>query len=349
MAVQAVVAAPGVTETGAIHYVDWGAILIGTVVAAAISLVLFTFGTAIGLSMVSPYEGEGVSATAYVIALALWTVWVICSSFMAGGYLSGRLRKRVGDATLHEVEVRDAAHGLAVWAVGIIIASLLLTLGVTGLVGSATRAAGSAATAAAASDANDVTAYTIDSLFRPENPATGAMQPPRATAPTGSQSMSAADLAPVPSASSETMGEPNAQPMTGQPAEAVNAQMSTSALPPDSSPRPTGIRAEDRAEVTRLLTLGMTRGELSDDNKTYVARLIAARTGMSETAAQARVNQVLTQAQAAADKARKFGIIAAFVAAAALALGAAAAAWGARLGGQHLDQATDLSVFWRWR
>lgn len=336
-AVIAPVGAPIVAETGPIHYVDWGAILIGTVVAAAISIVLFTFGTAIGLTMVSPYEGEGVSATAYVIALGLWTIWVICSSFMAGGYLAGRLRKRVGDATSHEVEVRDGVHGLAVWAVGIIVASALLALGVTGLVGSATKAAGSAATLAAANEANDPTAYTIDALFRPENPAlNGARTAPRAAAPAMPSSVAGMD---------GSITDPNAQPMTGQPAEMTSPPMETSR--PD--PQPAGVRAEDRAEVMRMLTLGMTRGDLSDDNKTYLARMIAARTGMPEAAAQARVNQVLADAKAAAEKARKFGIIAAFVTAAALALGAAAAAWGARLGGTHLDQATDLSLFWRWR
>jgi len=173
------------TDTGA-GYVDWCAIAAGAMLATAVSIILFTFGTAIGLSMVSPYEGEGASRAAYFAALGLWTVWIIVSSFMAGGYLAGRLRRRVGDGTEHEVDVRDGAHGLLVWATGVVIASLLLMLGVTGAVGTAVKA-GAPAAAVAADDngGGGMTAYTVDALFRaPANgtspqasvdPATGVM------------------------------------------------------------------------------------------------------------------------------------------------------------------------------
>ena len=40
-------------------YVDWSAIFAGTVLASAISFVLLTFGSAIGLSLTSAYEGRG--------------------------------------------------------------------------------------------------------------------------------------------------------------------------------------------------------------------------------------------------------------------------------------------------
>jgi hypothetical protein len=167
-------------------YVDWCAIAAGAVMATAVSIVLFTFGTAIGLSMVSPYEGEGVSRGAYFATLGLWTLWVIVSSFMSGGYLAGRLRRRVGDATEHEVDVRDGAHGLLVWATGVVLASLLLMLGVTGMVGTAAKVGGPAAAAAADDNkGGGVTAFTVDALFRaPANapapqasvdPTTGAM------------------------------------------------------------------------------------------------------------------------------------------------------------------------------
>lgn len=169
MAMQPVVGP--VTDTGA-GYVDWCAIAAGAVMATAVSVVLFTFGTAIGLSMVSPYEGQGASRGAYFAALALWTLWIVVSAFMAGGYLSGRLRRRVGDGTEHEVEVRDGAHGLIVWATGVVLAALLLTLGVTGAVGTAAKVGAPAAAAASANGDGGITAYTVDSLFR--MPANGA-------------------------------------------------------------------------------------------------------------------------------------------------------------------------------
>ena len=44
-------------------YVDWPAILAGALLSAAFAFVLVTFGSAIGLSVASPYSGEGWSRT----------------------------------------------------------------------------------------------------------------------------------------------------------------------------------------------------------------------------------------------------------------------------------------------
>ncbi len=156
-----------------LHYVDWGAIIAGAIVATAVAVVMFTFGAAIGLSMVSPYEGEGVSAAAWLATLGLWTLWVIASSFMAGGYVAGRMRRRIGDGTEHEVDVRDGVHGLVVWALGIVLGAWMLSMGVTGVLGTATKAGAAAGGAAAATAAqDDRTAFTIDNLFR--RPSQGA-------------------------------------------------------------------------------------------------------------------------------------------------------------------------------
>src|SRR2546423_1757001 len=110
----------GASSQPVMHYVDWGSVLAGTAVATAVSIVLFSFGTAVGLSMVSPYDGAGVSNGAYFAVFGLWMLWVIVSSSMAGGYIAGRLRRRIGDATAHEIDVRDGTHGLVVWALGVI-------------------------------------------------------------------------------------------------------------------------------------------------------------------------------------------------------------------------------------
>jgi hypothetical protein len=258
-----------------VHYVDWGAVILGTVVASGVAIVLVTFGSAIGLSMISPYRGEGVSSTAYFIALGLWSLWVVVSSFMAGGYLAGRLRRRIGDASEHESDVRDGSHGLAVWGLGIVAASLLLVIGVSGVAGIAVKSDAAAASAARVD-------FTIDSMFR------GADQTARA-------------------------------------AEA------------------------ERREVARLLTYGLVRGELLPENRAYLVRLVATRTGENTAIAERRIDEAMIDAREAADAARKGGIIAAFLSAAALLVGGAAAAWAARLGGQHRDQGTMHHAFWRWR
>ena len=76
-------------EAGPVRYVDWPAILGGAVVGAAVAFVLGTFGTGLGLSLVSPYRGEGLPAWGLVIAIGLWTLWVAGTSFLAAGYIAG--------------------------------------------------------------------------------------------------------------------------------------------------------------------------------------------------------------------------------------------------------------------
>jgi hypothetical protein len=51
-------------------YVDWAAILAGGIFALAISFLLIEFGASLGLSLTSPYGGEGVSAAWLAIAQA---------------------------------------------------------------------------------------------------------------------------------------------------------------------------------------------------------------------------------------------------------------------------------------
>ena len=126
------------------NYVDWGAIAAGVFVSLAVTSVFLAFGSAIGLSMTSFQPSASAPVIGLVIAAALWFLWVQVSSFMGGGYVAGRLRRRIGDAKAHEVEMRDGAHGLIVWAVNIVIGAALagfLTLaGIGGVIGVAATA-----------------------------------------------------------------------------------------------------------------------------------------------------------------------------------------------------------------
>lgn len=125
-------------------YVDWPAIFAGAVLATAISFVLITFGSAIGLSMSSAEPGSGVSLSWLAIVAGLWLLWVQISSFLAGGYLTGRLRRRHGDATEHESDVRDGSHGLVMWALGLLVGALIAFWGIGGTLSAITGAAGAA-------------------------------------------------------------------------------------------------------------------------------------------------------------------------------------------------------------
>ena len=163
--VDATAAKTGPGEAGS--YVDWAAVIAGTALASAISLVLLTFGAAIGLSLVSPFEGRGTSAPTFAIALSLWVLWVVVSSFLAGGYLAGRMRRRAWDATPHEVEMRDGAHGLTVWALCILVAAAMAAAGVSGIVRGGSEIAGAVASAGSGQGAGaDGIDYAVDSLFR---------------------------------------------------------------------------------------------------------------------------------------------------------------------------------------
>ena len=170
-----------VRGTGAIRnddrsYVDWGAILAGAILAAAISLIMLTFGSAIGLGIASPLPGEGVSLFWFSIAAGLWLLWVQVSSFLAGGYLAGRLRRRIGDAEPDEVDMRDGSHGLLVWATGTLVAAVMVVSGIMGAAQTTAQAVGGAAEAVAdvAADGagDEFSAYLTDTLFRAEQRAT---------------------------------------------------------------------------------------------------------------------------------------------------------------------------------
>jgi hypothetical protein len=66
-----------------------------------------------------------------------------------------------------------------------------------------------------------------------------------------------------------------------------------------------GDQFATRSELLRIIG-PVTRkgGDVSADDRAYAARIIAGRTGISQSEAEQRVNQTITQAKEAADKAR---------------------------------------------
>jgi len=113
--------------------VQWGPIFAGVSIATATGLVLLTFGATLGLSVTSPYEGEGLSPVAFVIMAGLYLLWVQVMSFFMGGYVAARLRGRALGASEHEVDVRDGMHGLVVWGVGVVAAGFISFVGIGGI------------------------------------------------------------------------------------------------------------------------------------------------------------------------------------------------------------------------
>lgn len=278
-----VVVSPPASETVAGSYLEWSPILGGAVLSAAISTIMAAFGSAIGLSLVAAETERSTSMMALAIAGALWALWVTVSACGAGGYLAGRMRKPLGDASSHERGVRDGAHGLVVWAVGALLVAFITS---SSLMGAARTAASGAASLA--SGATSLVSQQADPL-----------------------------------------------------ASALDTVMrSNGATPPTQG---------EREEASRILVRSLANGSLDAGDRDYVGSRMAARMNIPQAEAEkriddayARLNQAKETAKQAAEKARRTGIIVAFLTAAVLLVGAAAAYLAAMLGGRHRDEEIDL-------
>lgn len=251
--------------------VSWPAIIAGTVVAAATSLILLAFGSGIGLASVSPWPGTGASATTFTVLTAIWLIVVQWVASGLGGYLTGRLRSKWVSTHTHEVFFRDTAHGLLMWALATVLGTVLLASAVSSAIGTGIRAADSATSGGVNAAVSAVNPYDVDTLFRSSRP------------------------------------DPNAP--------ASNAS----------------------GEATRILGKALTAGNMPTADRSYLAQLIAARSGLSQEESQQRVDAVLTQAREAADAARKASAMASLYVALSMLIGAFVAGVAAAMGGRVRD------------
>jgi hypothetical protein len=95
---------------------------------------------------------------------------------------------------------------------------------------------------------------------------------------------------------------------------------------------------DGRGEAERILANGLTAGGVPDADRTYLASLIAARTGISEPDAEKRVDDVVGRTQQEAEAARKTAARTSFVTALAMMIGAFVACAAAALGGHERDR-----------
>ena len=269
-------AAPIASRTGPVgpaSFVEWGAVLAGAVLAAALSFVLLTFGAAIGLSATSPWPNSGLSVKVIASLAVFWALAQQIGSLMAGGYVAGRMRSRWHEAG-DETEFRDGLHGGLVWAVAVLISAFFVFATASLAVRTGADVAGSAGAGAASRTTNP-----MDTV--------------------------------------------------------LDAMLRTPAGAPQS--RNTVASDEIRGELTRILTSAVATGSLSAENRTYLASLIAQRTGVPQQEAEKRVDDAITAARTASDNARRAAILTGFVTAAGLILSFGAAWWAAIKGGQHRD------------
>lgn len=118
----------------------------------------------------------------------------------------------------------------------------------------------------------------------------------------------------------------------------VDRLFRTDAAPPSGATGSANNSEAARAEVLRLWTSSFKDGnDLAPADRTYVARVVASQTGMNQADAEKRVNDVVVEAKAAADRARSGAAKLAFWLTAALFFGAFAATLAAVEGGQLRD------------
>lgn len=287
--------------------VSWAAVIGGAFAAAALSVILLALGAGLGLSSISPWSQNGLSASEFGTATIVWLIVMQIAACSMGGYLAGRLRTKWVNVHTDEVFFRDTAHGFLVWAVGLVISASLLAAAAGSMMGSAARGVGAAGTTAglaASGEAirngpglGDPNAYFVDSLFRVDSPA--------ALSPAG------------------------------------NGSVSGAAAPADGS---AATEVPLRAETGRIFARGLASTDFPAADKTYLAKRVAERTGMSQGDAEKRVNDVIAQARAAADDAKQVadraraqaahGLLWVFV---SLLIGAFCASYAATIGGRQRD------------
>ena len=152
---------------GASRYLAWTPAVAVALIATALSTVLIAFGTAIGLGVASAAPTWRDASAALWLLSGLYLILVALISFGLGGYVAGRIRPSLPAG---DIEHSDGLHGLAAWAIAVVMTVLL-----TALVASATLVrAPSAQAVPSASAAEPMLSYELDRLFRPARRAPNA-------------------------------------------------------------------------------------------------------------------------------------------------------------------------------
>ena len=87
----------------------------------------------------------------------------------------------------------------------------------------------------------------------------------------------------------------------------------------------------------RILARSVAQARIDDSDRTYLAQVVSARTGLSQDEAQRRVSEVEAKARDAADKVAKAGAYLSFWTFMALLFGGTAATLAGILGGSLRD------------
>jgi hypothetical protein len=145
------------------RYLKWTPAILGALVATALSSILLAFGATVGLGISSTAPTWRDASVALWILSGLYLIIQAALSFGVGGYIAGRTSFGLAASDPVEVEHRDGLHGLAAWALAVVLGVTLAAM-----LGSASlsRSNGNAA-AGRTSVAEPLLSYELDRLFRP--------------------------------------------------------------------------------------------------------------------------------------------------------------------------------------
>jgi len=111
-----------------------------------------------------------------------------------------------------------------------------------------------------------------------------------------------------------------------------------------TAPSDTAAATAAQAQVARILSKSAAEGKLSPADGVYIRDLVAARTGLTPSQAQQRVDAAVVQARATVDDARKSASATGFFTALSLLIGAFIASVAAALGGRLRDHTVRIST-----
>ena len=249
--------------------VSWGAVIGGSFVTAAFSLILLALGAGFGLSAVSPWSNVGASASTVGTAAIIWLIFIEVVASALGGYLTGRLRTKWTLIHTDEVYFRDTANGFLAWAVALVISVSFLASAAASMAVHVVQADAVAENAGSAAMAPN--AYFVDTLFRSDR---------------------------------------------------IGPETNSSAL---------------HAEAGLILANALRQDQIRTADQTDLAKLVAAKTGISQQEAEKRVSDVISSARQAADIARKATAHVLLWLFLALLIGAFSASFAATIGGRQRD------------
>jgi hypothetical protein len=138
----------------------WSPIVIGALTATAISSIMLAFGTTLGFGVSSAAPTWRDASVSLWMASGLFLILQSLISFGCGGYLAGRTSPGVAGLDHDEVERVDGLHGIAAWALAVILGIFLTAV--------VTMAANRPSTLATPPSSTEPSAlsYEIDTLFR---------------------------------------------------------------------------------------------------------------------------------------------------------------------------------------